>query len=193
MYYWANASPVKPWLQQFLATSHISWDDTRVYFRGKGEGNLYVNLVGREARGVVTSGREYEDLRSEVAERLTGIVDERTGEVAITAVHRREELYDGPHRGAAPDLIIEWRDFAYMPTESDVDADSVFTDRWREYMTWPTSGSHRMPGLFLGHGPAIGSGDVGAVALVDIAPTLLALLGIDAPNSFEGQIVVHGR
>ena len=137
-------------------------------FRGKGEGNLYVNLVGREARGVVTPGREYEDLRNEVVGRLTGLADDRTGEVAIEAVHRREELFDGPYCEAAPDLIVEWRDFAYMPTESDADWNSVFTERWAN-TTWPTSGSHRIPGLFLGNGPAIGSGDVGEVALVDIA------------------------
>ena len=187
-YYFANASPVKRFVQSYLATSHTDWHSTRAYYRGKGEGNIYINLRGRERHGIVEPGREYEDLRDELIERLTGLTDDRTGETAIVAVHRREALYDGPYIGAAPDLIIEWRDSAYMPTESDRDRETVFTERWREYMTWPTSGSHRTNGIFYCTGPKTGQGHVGNVRLVDIASILLDALEVEVPPELEGQV-----
>ncbi|KIX12732.1 alkaline phosphatase family protein [Dethiosulfatarculus sandiegensis] len=70
-------------------------------------GRVFVNLEGREERGTVPQGTEYEDLRQELIHRISGISHPETNEPLIRRVYRREELYSGPHLGKAADLIVE--------------------------------------------------------------------------------------
>ena len=73
-------------------------------------------------------------------------------------MHRREEIFSGEYVDSAPDLIVEWSDFRYMPSEDLDESDEIFGDRTREYMTWPTTGSHRPEGLLVACGKGIASG-----------------------------------
>jgi predicted AlkP superfamily phosphohydrolase/phosphomutase len=165
-------------VQDYLASAGIDWASTAAFHRGKGEGNVYVNLCGRERHGSVAP-YDYERVRDAVINALEGVRDPVTGDRAVVAVHRREALFDGPHVDAAPDLVVEWADMAYMPAERDSRAgDGAFTERVREYMTWPTTGSHRPGGVFLAQGPGIAAGsDAGTIALRDLAPTWCARAG----------------
>ena len=85
-------------------------------------------------------GPEYEQVTGRIIERLEALVDPDTGDKPIVRVHRAADLYAGPMLPWAPDLVIEWRDNAYMPTEDEGDRKTVFVPRWREYMAWPTTG-----------------------------------------------------
>ena len=188
-FYWANRSFLKCWIQERLAFSDIRWSSTRAYYRGKGEGNIYINLKGRDPQGIVQAGVEYEELCLELRERLLQLRDPDSGEPAVVAVLRASELYQGSHTEAAPDLVVEWKDSAYMPSESDRHKDQVFVDRWREYMNWPTTGSHRMHGLFLATGPGIQAGaNLDQLNLLDLAPTFLHAMGVTPPEEYEGRV-----
>jgi predicted AlkP superfamily phosphohydrolase/phosphomutase len=188
LYYYVERLPLRRWIQSYLAGSDIDWPRTAVFYRGKGEGNLYVNLAGRDEHGSVPLDR-YEAARDATIEALQGIIDPETALPAIVAVHRREELFAGPHLEAAPDLVIEWSQMEYMPTEQDRDKDAVFVPRWREYMEWPTTGSHRMHGLFFAAGPAVQPrARLDELRLLDLAPTVLTLLGHEVPAELEGAV-----
>jgi predicted AlkP superfamily phosphohydrolase/phosphomutase len=64
----------------------------------------------------------------------------------------------------------------------------VFGERVREFMTWPTSGSHRPEGLFVAAGPSIRTGKLQTpLELVDLAPTWLRALGCEVPRSMAGS------
>ncbi|MFB0546804.1 MAG: alkaline phosphatase family protein [Anaerolineae bacterium] len=69
-------------------------------------GRIYVNLKGREPRGAVEAGREYDLVRRELAEGLQEMKDPATGERMVDKVLRREEVYSGPCFNEAPDLIV---------------------------------------------------------------------------------------
>ena len=145
--HFVNRSPLKRWLQERIVTDSIDWSRTRAFHRGKGEGNIYINLVGRDPNGVVARA-DYEPLREQIITSLAALIDPSTGQPAARRVHRREDLFNG-EIDAAPDLIVEWEEFQYMPAES-LDANAaVFGPRIREYMNWPTTGSHRREGFFL--------------------------------------------
>src|SRR6185437_8046776 len=62
----------------------IDWSRTRAYTFGLG--GLYLNLRGREARGIVEPG-EAESLRLELITKLAGLRDTDSGEIAITNVY----------------------------------------------------------------------------------------------------------
>jgi predicted AlkP superfamily phosphohydrolase/phosphomutase len=121
---------------------------------------------------------------------LSSLIDPSTGEKAVSKVHKREELYNGPYIEFAPDLLIDWVNSAYMPTESDKDKDSIFVERWRENMNWPTSGSHRTNGLLLIKGSGIAKNKrIENSRIIDMTPTWLNLLNQKIPNDLEGNII----
>jgi len=191
MYFWVNRNMkgVKAWIQSYLTVSDIDWSKTQAFSRGK-EGNIFINLKGRDPHGIVNPGAEYESVRSRIIERLNELIDPKTGRRAVDRVYRAEELYEGPMVEWAPDLIIAWRDTAYEPTESDRDRESIFVPRWREYMNWPTTGSHRIDGILFAKGPGICKAKkIEGVRIIDMMPTWLYSLNLKIPSALEGSVI----
>ncbi len=94
----------------------------------------------------------------------------------------------GEYVDSAPDLIVEWSDFRVSLSEDLDESDEIFGDRTREYMTWPTTGSHRPEGLLVACGKGIASGRLRSpIELVDLAPTWLSLLNCPLPQTLQGQ------
>ncbi|MBU0490737.1 MAG: alkaline phosphatase family protein [Chloroflexi bacterium] len=70
-------------------------------------GRVFLHVRGREPRGCVSPGAEYEALRDELAQALlAGLRDPATGEPMLETVLRREDLYHGPCFDQAADLIL---------------------------------------------------------------------------------------
>ena len=153
-FYFANSLPLKGWVQKNIANDGIDWQRTVAYHRGKGEGNIYLNVIGRDPWGSLPKSN-YEHVRTEIARRLTQLINPSTGSRAVAAVHRREEIFAGEYLSSAPDLIVEWDGFRYMPSEDVAESGDVFGSRTREYMNWPTSGSHRPEGVLVASGEPI--------------------------------------
>jgi predicted AlkP superfamily phosphohydrolase/phosphomutase len=72
-------------------------------------GRIYVNLAGRESRGSV-SADESVALVDELAARLAGLRDPETGTAIVKDVYRADEIYHGPLRDRAPDLLVMTHD-----------------------------------------------------------------------------------
>ena len=68
-------------------------------------GRFYVNLKGREPRGSVEPGEQYEAVRDDLAARLMALRDPETGEPVIERVEKREALYGRDCSSIAPDLV----------------------------------------------------------------------------------------
>jgi len=179
---------LKRWTQQRSELGHVNWRATRAYARGK-EGNLFINLAGREPHGIVQPGSEFEAVRDELIKRLYELRDPSTEASPVEHVYRPEELFAGSALEFAPDLIVDWRNGEYMAAEQREFSGEIFCERWREYMSWPTSGSHRSNGIFFAAGPGIAQrGRLDALNLLDLAPTLLHAAGAAVPESLEGRV-----
>jgi predicted AlkP superfamily phosphohydrolase/phosphomutase len=182
--------PLKLWVQSQLSGRNIDWSQTQAYSRGQW-GYIYVNLKGRDPKGIVSPGAEYEKVRSRIIDAFSTLVDPATGDRAATRVWRREEIYEGPWVDWAPDLVIDWRDGAYMPNEASR-SDSVFGPRQREYMSWPTTGSHRLNGILIAAGPGIAPGiEVNGARIIDLVPTWLSIFGQRIPRELEGKTILQ--
>jgi len=180
--------PLKRWIQHRSELGYIDWRATRAYTRGK-EGSLFINLAGREPHGIVQPGSAYEAVRDELIERLQELRDPSTDALPVARAYRPEELFAGPCLEFAPDIIVEWRNGEYMSAEQREFSGEIFCERWREYMSWPTSGSHRSNGIFFAAGPGIARrGRLDAVNLLDLAPTLLHAAGAAVPAGLEGRV-----
>ncbi len=178
--------PLKAWMQSSRDGSGIDWSRTRAHARGQW-GHIYINLKGRDPHGIVEP-KDYDRVCAEISTRLLATVDPERGQLAIKKVWRRDELYSGPALEYAPDLIVDWHEAAYMPNDRDRGGKEIFAPRFRQYMTWPTSGSHRIDGVLIAAGPDIESGTrVEGARVIDIMPTWLQLLGLPIPYLLEGK------
>ncbi|MBP7836352.1 MAG: alkaline phosphatase family protein [Candidatus Omnitrophica bacterium] len=82
----------------------IDWSKTRAYAIGFGA--IYINQQGREGAGIVMPGRETEDLKEEIAGKLTGWMDEKYNQPVIHKVYKREQIFRGKYIAEAPDLYV---------------------------------------------------------------------------------------
>ena len=180
----------------------INWEGTKAYF----EENPYypmlrINLKGRQPRGVVEPGEEYAKLRDELIERLESWTHPTTGERIVVKAYRREELYSGSALEEAPDILVHWADhqnYTYAFKLSSKSKDFAWTEELDphrpEVMAFFTgkSGSHRDHGIFLAEGPGIRPGvEVDGAHIVDVAPTILHLLGVPVPEDMDGRVLTE--
>jgi predicted AlkP superfamily phosphohydrolase/phosphomutase len=82
----------------------VDWSKSRAYAMGLGD--VYVNLKGREAGGIVEPGAAYDSLRSEIVQKLEALTDPKNGERAVSRVFRREQVYRRYDPRLIPDLIV---------------------------------------------------------------------------------------
>jgi predicted AlkP superfamily phosphohydrolase/phosphomutase len=169
----------------FLSFLNVDWSRTRAYSFGRHTGPIYVNLKGREPQGSVEPGREYEELRQEIAELACDFRDPRSGRPIIGRVLRREELYSGPHFEQAPDLTL-------LPAqETDIFFGLAdFGDNRTVGPVYRYSGMHRDDGLLIMNGKYVRPGaQIQGAAIWDVAPTILHTLGLEVPQDMDGQVL----
>ena len=169
----------------FLSRRHIDWARTRAYAQGN-FGQIFLNLKGRQPNGCVAVG-DARRLLEELKAGLAAIPHPKTGEPLVEHVYESEELYHGPHAGLAPDLTVVLTDWRYRTIGlHDFTTNRVITPAFG-----PT-GDHRLEGILIASGPAFRSGAAPqAAALLDIAPTVLHLLGVTVPDDLDGRILAE--
>jgi predicted AlkP superfamily phosphohydrolase/phosphomutase len=171
--------------------SAVDWANTRAFSYGT-FGNVVVNVRGREANGVVSPGGEYELVRAEITEKL---LDLRSpgGERIVAAIHRREDLFEGPELDKVPDLLVEFDEYAWLgkgnlKSRSDTLWDHIEIEPGSEHSY---VGSHRHEGLVVLAGPSVQPGVRLSAGIQDVAPTLLYLLEEPVPTELEGRVLLE--
>ena len=175
-----GADPTQPWLQS------VDWSRTKAY--AVGLVGIFLNISGREAQGIVAPGAEAEALKMELKSGLDGLVDADKGDIAINEAFDTDELYRGPYKGNAPDLLIGYNHGYRISWDcaSGVVAGAVFEDNTKAW-----SGDHivdprLVPGIFIANHD-IHKDDP---AIIDLAPTALELFGLKPPAHMEGSPIV---
>jgi len=143
-------------------------------------GRIYINLRGREPKGCVSPGSQYESLREEIASAALELADPDSGERVFQAAYRREELYHGPCFNAAPDLLLQPVD-GFDPKGAI--HKPVLTHKGSVLV-----GMHTFDDAFLYiRGRTIREG---TWSIIDAAPTLLQLMNVPVPTHVDGQSVL---
>lgn len=174
--------------QQTEFARHVDWSQTKAFFSA--ESAIRINLAGREIKGCVSPGREYEELREEIAQQLLTLRDPETGQAPIEAVYRREDLYDGPYLESAPDLVVEPKRHESMAQDNYV-LSSALADTLFGTIN-PRSGNHDLEGIFMACGPGIRGGvKLHDARIIDIAPTILHAMGLPIPGDMDGRALVE--
>jgi predicted AlkP superfamily phosphohydrolase/phosphomutase len=162
----------------------VDWTRTRAYALGLS--GLYLNLRGREGRGIVAPGAEAETLLREIAAGLENLRDE-DGKAPVAHAYVTSELYQGPYLDAAPDLIVGYADGYRLSWESALGqvTSCVLNDNSKAW-----SGDHcidpvLVPGVLFSNFRL--SAD--SPGIEDLAPTLLDLFGISRPDWMDGRVL----
>lgn len=169
----------------FLSKRHVDWSRTRAYAQGN-FGQIFINKKGRQPQGCV-SPEDVRPLLDELKAGLMAIPHPESGEPLVEKVLEREDLYDGPQAHLAPDLTVVLRDWRYRT----IGLHDFTTNKLISPSFGPT-GDHRMEGVLIASGPAVLPGATLAEAnLLDIAPTILHLLGVPVPGDMDGRVLAE--
>lgn len=169
--------------QLFLSFNDVDWSRTLAFSKGN-YGQIYINLKGREPRGVVEE-KDYDAVCNRVVERLKALRDPQTGEAWAGEVFRREQVYDGPRVMDAPDVAFLPRDMRYLPLgNADFTSNKFMVD------AFGISGCHRMHGVMIGNTAAVKPATrLAAAHIYDVTPTLLYLMGEPLPADMDGRVL----
>jgi len=168
----------------FLSWSDIDWPRTRAYTLGGNLTGIYINVRGREPQGCVAPGSEYEALRHSIAARLKDWRDRDTGFPVVDHVYMREEIHEGPFGDHAPDVFFTTTDEGYVGSGGHEFASNRLMDRSQLF-----NGHHRMEGMILLAGKGVAPGMLEPSQIVDVAPTVLHLLGHPVPTNMDGSVL----
>lgn len=169
----------------FLSFADVDWARTKAYSLGN-VGPIYINLKGREPAGTVEPGAEYERTVEAIVQRLRDLRHPRTGEPLVERVYLRDEMYQGPAASLGPDIMFLAKDGLYE-AYGDV---QFASSRWLAPPHDGWSGTHRQDGVLIMHGPNVQAGlCLENASIVDLAPTILGLLGVPIPRHMDGRIL----
>jgi predicted AlkP superfamily phosphohydrolase/phosphomutase len=164
-----------------LARASVDWDRTVAWADWGACGRLFMNVRGREPRGIVRAA-DYERLRDRIVAEIEAIEDpagENIGAIAL----RPDATYRSLN-GVAPDLIVyfghlDWRSIGSVghgtihALEDDA-GDANDAQHGVCILRAPgRSGGRPLPGL----------------RLYDVAPTVLDCYGIAAPAAMQGEVI----
>jgi predicted AlkP superfamily phosphohydrolase/phosphomutase len=159
----------------------IDWSQTTAWGDGGYYGRLFINVKGREPEGIVEPAR-YEQTRDELIAKLEAAPGPH-GEPLGTKVMKPQDVYSEVH-GVAPDLIVYFGDLAWRSVGS-IGNRSVYT---YENDTGPDGANHDRNGVFALAGlPGQQTGEVGALNLVDVGPSILSLYGLELGEDAVGR------
>lgn len=168
---------------------NVDWSRTRAYALGLGQ--IYVNLKGRESRGIVEPGEEYRQLTQEIREKLEAYVDEETGEHPVAHVWTRDEAYGVYDPELIPDLIPSNNDGYRVGWQDSLGgiARQVVEDNTR---IWSGDHCSVYPPLVEGILFSNRELDVEEAYMGDVMPTLLELYQLEPPTELDGRSLWPG-
>jgi len=186
----------------------VDWRGSKAY--SVAIGKIYLNIKGREAKGVVAQ-EDVDSVLADITERLYAMTDPDSGEKVVKKVYLRDEIYSGPyvHRSksgdteGAAEITIDFHS-GYRASwtvtgggitlkdgvNEDGDTIAVAGDYiYDNDYAW--SGDHcgvdimEVQGIFFSNKPlSLPSGDTWYDA-THLAPTVLSLQGVAIPENYD--------
>lgn len=162
----------------------IDWSQTRAF--AVGLAGIFLNLKGREAQGIVDPTDQASSLREEIAAGLATLADPGTGgQKVVKQVYNAQEVYRGPYKDDAPDLIVGYNKGYRASWETAV---GQVTDKVLHENTKAWSGDHcidrsLVPGVLFCNREIAAENP----RLMDIGPTVLEMFGVSIPAYMDGR------
>lgn len=161
----------------------IDWPRTRAWGSGGYYGRIFFNVQGREPEGVIPAS-QYEAFRDDMIARIEAMTGP-DGRPLRNKAYKPQDIYRTV-KGVPPDLIVYFGNLAWRSVGS-IGFPDVFTC---ENDTGPDDANHDFHGVFiLKNGPHRDGRRLDGLHILDVAPTILDILGIDIPPDMQGRAV----
>jgi predicted AlkP superfamily phosphohydrolase/phosphomutase len=164
-----------------FAPNLVDWSRTKVWSEGGYYARVFFNVQGREPQGIIPPS-EYEIFLREMKARFEALLDDR-GQPMGNLVFRPQEIYKNL-RKVPPDLLVHFGAL-YWRSIGGLGYDTLYLE---ENDTGPDDCNHAQFGAFLLAAPELGiQGEVEGMHLLDIAPTLLDIMGVAPGAAMQGM------
>lgn len=184
----------RKWERGLASFADIDWSGTKAFCYDvlPAHTNIWINIKGKFPQGNVNSGTEYEELMKYITEKLYGLKNPENGRRIIDRIYRKEDIYSGAHTELAPDLTLSWWDGDGFTIRPGRIRDSGVVRRlgqgFDSLVNW--SGTHRINGVMILNGPPFKEAKIpDGAEIVDLAPTLLYLMGCPVPDDMDGKVM----
>ena len=171
----------------YLMSLGNDWKWSRAFcFPSDFNGAIRINLKGREPEGVVEPGEEYESLCEELIHEFSQLINIDTGKKAASEVLRVNQVHKGEYIGELPDIVVKWAGDAPIRGLYSPRIGTVTGENHHE-----RPGAHRPYGFLIAAGKHIAQGRaVEGASIMDIAPTILYLMGEPVPQDMDGKVLL---
>ena len=164
----------------------IDWEATKAWGWGGYYARIFINVKGREPKGVVDPS-SYESFREELADELRKIEDPN-GRRMDTKVYKPEQLYSAVS-GDYPDLLVYFDDL-YWRSAGTLGHGTMYLP---ENDIGPDDAVHSMHGVYiLCDSEGRLSREKKNASIYDIAPTLYEIFGIEGLGGLKGRSLFGG-
>ncbi len=161
----------------------VDWKKTKVFAMGAYEGQIFINLKGREPEGIVDE-KEYSSLVEELEKNLKEITGD-DGKILDTKIFKKKEYFKGKCENIAPDLIVYFDDLHYGCNTSLIGNETLWSPNTAR---GSDDACHSRQGIFIINNGKI-RGNLGEVETLDITPTILNEFGVKIPEDIKGKII----
>lgn len=173
-----------PSKQTRLSEAEIDWTKTKAWAWGGYCSRVFLNVKGREEKGVV-SVEDYEKELEELKKKLLNLKDDK-GIKMNNIVFHPEEYYTNP-KGDYPDLMVIFDDLSWRAAgtighntlyllENDLGSDDAMHDWEGMYILYDPKGE-------------LPKGQTDA-KIEDIAPTILHLFDVKLSEDLDGKVII---
>ena len=163
---------------------NVDWSRTRAYAMGIGQ--IYFNLRGREAKGIVSPGAEARQLADELSARLLTMKDPDDGSPIVRAVYKRDDIYSGEFLANASELQVGMEDgyrVSWQTTLGGSPAGIVYANMKKWSADHGGYDFATTAGVLISNRRASSE----TPSIMDIAPTVLKYFGTPVPGDIDGK------
>lgn len=177
--------------------ARLDWSKTTAYANESFRANpaVWINHRGRRPDAPVAEGEALEEALRLTEQMLRDLRDPQTGRPVISNVYRARDLYDGPCLDKAPDLILSWwEDHFLLERSTPGGPEALDVERSQSPIRGGVefAGSHRLDGVFaMAGGPVRNGLAFHGARIIDVAPTVLYLMGLPIPADMDGRPLVE--
>ncbi|KKL14998.1 hypothetical protein LCGC14_2510010, partial [marine sediment metagenome] len=155
----------------------IDWRKTVAFCPTPSSNAIYIKPATQGGNGIAPE--DYLDFATKLRGELLEWVDPDTGTPVVTGADMNK-MRGHSFIDPCPDITLRLRDGGFV---SILASDKIVKPREL------ADGTHRPEGIFIGHGPDFRRGEtLDPLSLLDIAPLMLALLGVPVPRNLEGRV-----
>jgi len=140
---------------------------------------VYINDKRRFSSGKVNTGKQIEEIRDEIKNKLKKVKDPKGGKKVFRKVLKKEDVYSGCELEKAPDIILIPNELSLWTSNPFL----IFYDAIHNH--------HDLEGIFIACGPDIKKNrKLKRKKIYDIAPTILHIFGMPVPQDVDGKVLL---